>query len=89
MSPAHRPVIVSEGMWHRGERASGRPYRQPGVGPSAGERFVLLVIGIPVAFGGLGLVATFGILSFLGMPLLIIGLGCISGAIGPATTPQT
>jgi hypothetical protein len=88
MSPALRPVIVSEGMTHR-RPARGTPYRQPGVGPTAGERFVLLVIGIPVAFGGLGLVATFGILSFLGMPLLIIGLGCISGAIGPATAPQT
>jgi hypothetical protein len=59
--------------------------RPRGAPPTSGERLFLLVIGIPVAFGGLGLVASFGMLSFLGMPLLILGLGCISGATGPAT----
>lgn len=47
------------------------------------DRIILLVVGIALAMGGMGLTATFGLLSFLGMPLLIVGLGCISGATGP------
>ena len=47
------------------------------------QRGFLLAIGLALGMGGLGLVATFGLLSFLGMPLLIIGLGCISAATAP------
>ncbi len=50
------------------------------------DRFVLLAIGLPVAASGLGLTLSFGVLAFLGMPLLIIGLGCISAAVGPPPT---
>ena len=46
-------------------------------------RFVLLVIGIPLALTGFGLTAAFGVLAFIGMPLLMVGLGCISAAVNP------
>lgn len=48
------------------------------------QRGVLLVLGLAFGMGGLGLVATFGLLAFLGMPMLIVGLGCISAASAPA-----
>lgn len=50
--------------------------------------FGLIVLGIVVGATGLGLVGTFGILSFLGMPLLIVGLSLISAAVGPADRPR-
>jgi hypothetical protein len=48
------------------------------------ERVVLLTLGIPLGVGGLGLTVSFGLLAFIGMPLLIIGLGCISAAVEPS-----
>jgi hypothetical protein len=48
------------------------------------ERVILMGVGIPLGVGGLGLTVSFGLLAFIGMPLLIIGLGCISAAIEPA-----
>ena len=48
-----------------------------------------IVLGMAVGVGGLGLVGTFGILSFLGMPLLIIGLALISAGVGPTSTSAT
>ena len=50
--------------------------------------FGLIVLGIVVGATGLGLVGTFGILSFLGMPLLIVGLSLISAAVGPTDRPR-
>ena len=44
-----------------------------------------IVLGLAVGVGGLGLVGTFGILSFLGMPMLIIGLSLISAGVGPTS----
>ena len=44
-----------------------------------------IVLGLAVGVGGLGLVGTFGILSFLGIPLLIIGLSLISAGVGPTS----
>ena len=44
------------------------------------ERVLLLLIGLPLAAGGLGLTVSFGVLAFVGMPLLILGLGLISAA---------
>ena len=44
------------------------------------ERAVLLLVGLPLAAGGLGLTVAFGVFAFLGVPLMIIGLGCISAA---------
>lgn len=46
-------------------------------------RFVLLVIGLPLAVTGVGLTAAFGIFAFVGMPLLAIGLSCVSAAVDP------
>ena len=48
-----------------------------------------IVLGLAIGVGGLGLVGTFGILSFLGMPLLIIGLSLISAGVGPADARAT
>jgi hypothetical protein len=46
-------------------------------------RFALLVIGLPLAVTGVGLTAAFGIFAFIGMPLLAIGLSCVSAAFDP------
>ncbi|MGH9117185.1 MAG: hypothetical protein ACRD0A_04715 [Acidimicrobiales bacterium] len=43
-------------------------------------RTLLLLLGVAVAFAGFGLVVAFGVLAFIGMPLLIVGLGVISAA---------
>jgi hypothetical protein len=48
-----------------------------------------IVLGLAVGVGGLGLVGTFGILSFLGVPLLIVGLSLISAGVGPTSTSAT
>jgi hypothetical protein len=47
------------------------------------DRIILMTVGIPLAAGGLGLTLSFGIFAFIGMPLLCIGLGCISAATAP------
>ncbi|MEQ1786983.1 MAG: hypothetical protein ABL966_08015 [Acidimicrobiales bacterium] len=48
------------------------------------ERGIPILIGIPLMATGFGLTAAFGIFAFIGMPLLVIGLGCISvGVNGP------
>lgn len=44
------------------------------------QRFVLIIIGLPLVATGFGLTAAFGIFAFIGMPLLVIGLGCVSAA---------
>jgi hypothetical protein len=46
-------------------------------------RAVMLLAGVSVAFAGFGLVVAFGVLAFIGMPLLFIGLGLISASINP------
>jgi hypothetical protein len=48
----------------------------------------LIVLGVVVGASGLGLVGTFGILSFLGVPLLAIGLALISAGVGPVDRPR-
>ena len=53
------------------------------------QRGFLLVTGLALGMGGLGLVATFGLLSFIGMPVLIVGLGCISAATAPVVARET
>jgi hypothetical protein len=50
------------------------------------QRLVLLVLGLTFGMGGLGLTASFGLLAFIGMPMLIVGLGCLSAATAP--TPR-
>ena len=42
-----------------------------------------IVLGIVFGLSGFGLIASFGLLSFLGFPLLAIGLGLISAGIEP------
>ena len=46
-------------------------------------RAAMLLAGVAVAFAGFGLVAAFGVLAFIGMPLLFVGLGLISAATAP------
>lgn len=45
-------------------------------------RVLMLAAGIPLVAGGLGM-TMIGVLAFLGVPLLIVGLGLISGAVSP------
>lgn len=47
------------------------------------ERVIPILIGIPLTATGFGLTAAFGIFAFIGMPLLCIGLGCISAGLNP------
>jgi len=43
----------------------------------------LIVLGLVFAVSGLGLIGAFGVFSFLGFPLLAIGLGLISAGVDP------
>jgi hypothetical protein len=47
------------------------------------DRVILFVVGLPLAISGLGLTAAFGLFSFIGIPLLILGLACISASVTP------
>ncbi len=47
------------------------------------ERAVPIMIGLPLIATGFGLTAAFGIFAFIGMPILIIGLGCLSVGLSP------
>jgi hypothetical protein len=47
-------------------------------------RLVLLLMGASLVAGGLGLTAV-GVFAFVGLPLLVIGLGLVSAAVGPRT----
>lgn len=47
------------------------------------ERIVPVVIGIPLMAMGFGLTAAFGLFAPIGIPLLIIGLSCISAGVNP------
>lgn len=47
------------------------------------ERAVPIAIGIPLIAAGFGLTGAFGIFSFIGMPLLMLGLGCFSAGFSP------
>jgi hypothetical protein len=49
---------------------------------------VLLVLGVSVTISGMGLTLSFGVLAFIGMPLLIIGLGLISAATESFSTAR-
>ena len=40
-----------------------------------------ITIGISIAFMGLGLTLAFGMFAWLGMPILIVGLGLLSAAV--------
>jgi hypothetical protein len=40
-----------------------------------------ITIGISIAFTGLGVTLAFGMFAWLGMPILIVGLGLLSAAV--------
>jgi hypothetical protein len=40
-----------------------------------------LAIGISIAFTGLGVTLAFGMFAWLGVPILIVGLGLLSAAV--------
>lgn len=40
-----------------------------------------LLIGISIFATGMGLTMAFGLLAFIGMPMLVVGLGLLSAAI--------
>ncbi len=46
-------------------------------------RMVMVAIGLPLVATGFGLTAAFGIFAFIGMPLLILGLGFVSAGVNP------
>ena len=50
------------------------------------RRMIWLITGIALAMSGMGLTVAFGILAFIGMPLLVVGLACISAATAPSVT---
>ena len=47
------------------------------------ERFILLAVGLPLAVTGVSL-AVIGVFAFVGIPLLVVGLGCVSAAVDPS-----
>ena len=49
------------------------------------ERAIPILIGIPLTAMGFGLTAAFGLLAPIGIPLLIVGLSCISAGVNPQT----
>jgi hypothetical protein len=44
-------------------------------------RLLMLLAGLSLSFAGFGMVAAFGVLAFIGMPLLFVGLGLVSASI--------
>jgi hypothetical protein len=43
--------------------------------------FLRICVGLGITFAGLGAVLAFGLFAFIGMPLLVVGLGVLSSAI--------
>ena len=46
-----------------------------------------IAIGVGVFFAGMGATLAFGMLAFIGMPLLVVGLGLLSAAIDDIESP--
>lgn len=46
-------------------------------------RIFMVAMGLPLIATGFGLTAAFGIFAFIGMPLLILGLGLLSAGVNP------
>jgi hypothetical protein len=40
-----------------------------------------MILGLGLAFGGLGATVAFGVFAFIGMPMLVLGLGIFSAAL--------
>ena len=45
------------------------------------ERVILFTVGLPLALMGLGLTVAFGLFAFIGMPLFMVGVSCLSAAV--------
>ena len=65
---------------------SGRDPLGRGAGESGGLVAVLkqclgMALGLGLAFAGLGATVAFGVFAFIGMPMLILGLGIFSAAM--------
>ena len=48
---------------------------------AAVKQFLGIVAGLCLAFAGLGATVAFGVFAFIGMPMLILGLGIFSAAL--------
>jgi hypothetical protein len=46
-----------------------------------------IAIGVGVFFAGMGATLAFGVLAFIGMPMLVVGLGLLSAAIDDIESP--
>jgi hypothetical protein len=45
------------------------------------KQLLAISVGWSLTFAGLGATVAFGVLAFIGMPLLVVGLGVLSAAI--------
>ena len=45
------------------------------------KQFLGIVTGLGLAFAGLGATVAFGVFAFIGMPMLVIGLGIFSASL--------
>ena len=45
------------------------------------RQLLALAVGVSVAFAGLGVTLAFGMFAWLGIPILIVGLGLLSAAV--------
>ena len=45
------------------------------------KQFLGIVTGLALAFAGLGATVAFGVFAFVGMPMLVIGLGIFSASL--------
>ena len=48
---------------------------------AAVKQFLGIVAGLSLAFAGLGATVAFGVFAFIGMPMLVLGLGIFSAAL--------
>ena len=48
---------------------------------AAVKQFLGIVTGLCLAFAGLGATVAFGVFAFIGMPMLVLGLGIFSAAL--------
>ena len=71
-------------LWGKGRRiwrGPARPRRHGGGIVAAVKQFLGIVTGLSLAFAGLGATVAFGVFAFIGMPMLVLGLGIFSAAL--------
>jgi hypothetical protein len=71
-----RGVCESPGSTWRGAAVGGG-----WVPVAAIKQSLAMVLGLGLAFAGLGATVAFGVFAFIGMPMLVLGLGIFSAAI--------